>query len=81
MLSVFCKFRRNNLQRTTTREQLQAAFLFSTWHPSGRDSKWAEWPEPKKHRTQYTPVQNATGVGLATGNDTSTRWKQGLWIK
>jgi hypothetical protein len=48
-------------------------FLFLQ-HPSGRDSKWSAWTEPKKHRTQYTPVQNATSVGLATGNDTSTRW-------
>lgn len=66
MLSVFCKFRRNNLQRITTREQLQAAF-FCPQHPSGRDSKWSAWTEPKKHRTRYTPVQKATSVGLATG--------------
>jgi len=62
------------------RAVVNGLFLFLR-QPSGRDSKWAEWPEPKKHRTQYTPVQNATGVGLATGNATSTRWKQGLWIK
>ena len=66
--------------RVLTEGRAKWLFLFSQ-HPSGRDSKWAEWPEPKKHRTQYTPVQNATGVGLATGNATSTRWKQGLWIK
>jgi len=48
MLSVFCKFRRNNLQRTTTREQLQAAFLLSIRIRTPDDTSGSAWTAWKK---------------------------------
>jgi hypothetical protein len=68
MLSVFCKFSRNNLQRITTREQLQAAFLLS-FHSirTPHDSSESEWTAWKKTPHTSTPlVQNVTSVDLAT---------------
>jgi len=68
MLSVFCKFSRNNLQRITTREQLQAAFLLSfhsirTPHDSS-ESAWTAWKKtPTSGHTPCLP----TSVDLATG--------------
>jgi len=73
MLSVFCKFRRNNLQRTTTREQLQAAFLFLHSIRTPHDSSESAWTAWKKTPHTSTPlVQNVTSVDLATGKAHST---------